>query len=559
MNFNVSRKFIAGYIIIILIPTFSLELALYNTNYKSVIQNHLQNEQFSLNIAKENFETQLTQIESLSNFFETSTTLKTYLQGEYTTTSDAIYYYIKDIKSIFETALSNPLTSNIIIYGFHNYPMDLRNRLTTMQNFPDDSSNIQRIQLSMKGLWEFTSSEAQAPTLSYYKSINSIRYPYYLGILEIDLKISNIFSSLNSISDNSIYIYDESSQLLMDYKDGLLIVSSLSRNELFQKYKHLQYTSFDLINCELIQVIFLKDIVNYQGITLIIGLTIILFILSLLYFTITKSITLRLTTFNQYILNSDADHLVMFHANIYQDEVGILIQSHNQMIEKINLLIHENYHYQLQRKDAEYYALQAQIKPHFLYNILENIRMSAETNQDSDTANMLLALGKYMRYTLNPSTQEIPLEEELQFAKNYLDIHKIRMNEQLTVEIASCTEIDDVKCPRFIMQPLLENSLKHGFEYGSTLQIVIHIREDESHDNSVVVEIQDSGIGISEEHLNDIIDHMNSDCFPLDRSVGLRNVHSRLISCFGANYGGLVISSSQGLGTTIAFCLPRQH
>src|SRR5690606_24750747 len=97
----------------------------------------------------------------------------------------------------------------------------------------------------------------------------------------------------------------------------------------------------------------------------------------------------------------------------HRDEAGMLGFHFNRMLGRIRELINDNYFMRLKRKEAELYALQSQINPHFLYNTLESIRMTAELNDDHDAADMIHLLGKMLRYSSNVNNEGVRLEEEL--------------------------------------------------------------------------------------------------------------------------------------------------
>jgi two-component system sensor histidine kinase YesM len=275
---------------------------------------------------------------------------------------------------------------------------------------------------------------------------------------------------------------------------------------------------------------------------------------------IASSITGRLRAFNQYVMRMDVNNLKKFIVPDYKDEIGVVITSHNDMINRIIQLTNENFQSQIQKRDAQYYALQAQIKPHFIYNMLEIIRMSAETHNDTETADMLLALGKHMRYSLNMKTNRVSLENELCFAKNYLQMQKIRLKEKIEIEVSILTELDYVYCPRLILQPLLENAIKHGYRMGQRLKVSIFVKENSvsDSDSSILVEICDNGNGIDKEKLDLLkigLEAGEDDC---SQHIGLYNVNSRLITFYGSKEGRLYIKSSPGQGTIVAFCLKRR-
>lgn len=314
------------------------------------------------------------------------------------------------------------------------------------------------------------------------------------------------------------------------------------------------------LSCKIIQINHPDSIVSYNGNLLLFLLIILFLVLTVLYYMIASSITGRLRAFNQYVMITDVNNFKEFIVPDYKDEIGVVITSHNDMIKRIIQLTNENLLSQIQKRDAQYYALQTQIKPHFLYNMLENIRMSAETHNDTETADMLLALGKHMRYSLNMKTNRASLENELYFSKNYLQMQKIRLKEKMEIEVSILTELDNVYCPRLILQPLLENAIKHGYRIGEVLKVSIFVRERPgSEDGSLLlIEICDNGNGIEEKELNILnigLEGGEDDC---SQHIGLYNVNSRLITFYGSKEGRLYIKSSPEQGTVVSFYLKRQ-
>lgn len=119
---------------------------------------------------------------------------------------------------------------------------------------------------------------------------------------------------------------------------------------------------------------------------------------------------------------------------------------------------------ELLKKEAEIKMLQAQINPHFLYNTLETMCMLATLNDDHEVADIGQKLGKLLRYSLSKTKDVSTLGEELENVRHYLDIHKVRMGDKLQIDFRIDEEALQLPCPRFILQPLVENSLLHGFK-----------------------------------------------------------------------------------------------
>ncbi|HON16069.1 MAG TPA: sensor histidine kinase [Spirochaetota bacterium] len=194
---------------------------------------------------------------------------------------------------------------------------------------------------------------------------------------------------------------------------------------------------------------------------------------------------------------------------------------------------------------SELKALQAQINPHFLFNSLNTIISLIRTSPDK-ARELLVKLGAYFRNSLNHS-EEILLSDEIQNIKNYLEIEKARFGEKLKVII---DVPDDINCaiPPFTLQPLVENALKHGLLQkveGGTIEI-----KAQKNGNDIFISVEDDGIGINEEKLNHIFDETTC-----SKSVGIKNVHKRLICKYGPSYG-LKLRSTEGKGTSVYLTIP---
>jgi len=194
---------------------------------------------------------------------------------------------------------------------------------------------------------------------------------------------------------------------------------------------------------------------------------------------------------------------------------------------------------------SELKALQAQINPHFLFNsintIVSLIRTSPEKARD-----LLVKLGSYFRNSLYHS-DEILLSDEILNIKNYLEIEKARFGDKLNVLI---NVADTLNCmiPPFTLQPLVENSLKHGLlprVEGGTIEITGEKRGIDIH-----LSVKDNGIGIEENKLKTLLD--DTAC---SKSVGIKNVHKRLICKYGISYG-LRLESRPGSGTIVSLTIP---
>jgi len=229
------------------------------------------------------------------------------------------------------------------------------------------------------------------------------------------------------------------------------------------------------------------------------------------------------------------------------------------MIVRIKELILNVHRTELLRKEAAYAALQAQIKPHFLYGTLESIRMLAESNNDGDVSNAVYNFGRLIRYSLLSDKKEVFLADELEYVKNYLEIHKLRMGDRLDYRFEVNIDPKALKCPPFILQPLVENSIMHGI-YGSRNKGLIELSVNEK-DNCVTISVYDNGVGVSKSKLKTIRDMLENRLeikeFQTDISgFGLYNISERIKAYYG-NGSMLTFSSTQGEGTELTLFLHK--
>ena len=246
-----------------------------------------------------------------------------------------------------------------------------------------------------------------------------------------------------------------------------------------------------------------------------------------------------------------------------EDEIGQLTSSFNLMINSLKKSIRENYDIKLslkdaeiKKKEAELYALQSQINPHFLFNTLESIRMKLIASDNNEQAmSMVFNLSKILRKSLNWHGDMIPLKEELDFVHSYLEIQKSRFKDKIEVFIDNSEVSDDFMIPKLIIQPLVENAVKHGIE-NKKGKGIIHIKIYRL-DNTIKIIVCDNGIGIESEKLDSIQKQLASKekATKEDHSIGVKNVHERIILQYGQDYG-LKIESTFKKGTVASIDIP---
>lgn len=241
--------------------------------------------------------------------------------------------------------------------------------------------------------------------------------------------------------------------------------------------------------------------------------------------------------------------------NYGHDEIGALGLAFHEMAVKINELINLEYRAKLLQKNAELQMLQAQINPHFINNTLQAMGTLGLKKGADEVYLMANALARTLRYTLKPTTELIPLSRELDNTKDYLYIQKILWGDKLHTDIQTESGLEDWPVPVFILQPLVENAIKHGLDCTPEGTIKIRVQQAEG---SLSVTVADDGRGIPPATLSMLQEWLQPSEFAsaADEHIGLRNIAGRIHLLYGSR-ASLTIDSVLDHGTTIRLILPE--
>ncbi|MBM7569207.1 sensor histidine kinase [Paenibacillus sacheonensis] len=247
-----------------------------------------------------------------------------------------------------------------------------------------------------------------------------------------------------------------------------------------------------------------------------------------------------------------------------KDETVLLARSFNSMVDTIGRLLSEVRTEQERKQRAEMMLMQAQIKPHFLFNTLESINALAAQNEGGKIMAMVRRLSILLRTSMHHS-EIITIRQEIEHVRSYLDIQKYRFEDVFSYELDIPEEALDDTILKLTLQPLVENSIQHGFEglpHMGMIHIALAVEE-----NELVFMISDNGIGMDVVALKRIngLSRIRERGLDADdavhgerRGLGLHNVADRLRIHYGARYG-LRLCSAAGHGTVIRITIPRQR
>ena len=229
-------------------------------------------------------------------------------------------------------------------------------------------------------------------------------------------------------------------------------------------------------------------------------------------------------------------------------EIGGLYRSYNSLIDRIDGLISENEKSAEMQRRAELNALQAQINPHFLYNTLSSITNLAAVHDNKEIMTLSTALSDFFRMSLNKGQEKISLKKELEQVENYALIQQYRFKTKFSLEINVSAEYMDYEIIKLIIQPLVENSLIHGFS-GIDYPGKIEISADED-EKFFHIFVRDNGIGEDIEYINGVLSGEYINESKSNSGYGIRNVNERIKLCFGSESGLAYIENQDESGIT---------
>ncbi len=233
------------------------------------------------------------------------------------------------------------------------------------------------------------------------------------------------------------------------------------------------------------------------------------------------------------------------------DEIGRLSKHFYSMIEEINRIQHEMILKETQKHQLEVESLQSQINPHFIYNTIGGIKILLMLKKYDEVASSLSALVRILKNSVAKADATIALIDEVTLLKSYIFIQQMRYcNFNITIDLPK--ELEQLHIMRFLIQPLIENSLLHGYEeVNEYTSLSVAFR---SFEETVVVTVSDNGIGMSDTQLNDMLSYkIKSEGL---NGIGIYNIKRRI----ELNYTepcGMDIQTSIGNGTTIILTLPK--
>lgn len=579
-NQKIRNKIILIYIPLVVIPLFILGFISNHIFSNSIIQKTVKNVTDNSTLIVTRINTILTNTENCANLttlnlinliqsnlnYGTNDVSVLEMRGKIENELSSIAITFPDVEAaVFVDSYSNffSSTNKMVINLDKTLKSDIYKKV--------DQSSPENILFPMQ-VRDYLVTDAHAPVLTLAKKVIDPRSGKKLGMLVLNVKeksISDVYMTVGPASITSYFILNEQGEMvssqnkediLKPYTNRNLEKLILSRGNFSEIKKSrgedtlVASTSLQYLGWKLVCVIPIAELtadINKNTVVVVL-LGIVCLLLALFSSTILSSIIanplVKLLNKMDEIKRGNLD--IIFNVNS-RDETGRLAHEFNAMVKQVRDLLEKSKQEQKKLREYELALIQAQIKPHFLYNSLELVYTLSGMAGAKDAQIATKSLADFYRIALSKGKEIITIAEEVKNANDYLNIQRFRYYDVFDFEIKVRDEIKNSKILKLILQPLVENSIYHGLKTkGSFGKIRI---EGFIQNENVILKVMDDGVGMPEEKIKELLVKRSSPAS--EESFGLRSVDERIKLFFGEEYG-LTIESEVGKGTTISVVFP---
>ncbi|HHW23436.1 MAG TPA: sensor histidine kinase [Clostridiaceae bacterium] len=398
------------------------------------------------------------------------------------------------------------------------------------------------------------------------------RYDRIIGIFSIDIlesDIRNIIKNANTTEKGVAYLINSNGEIISSsdenalnnlaaYKLKIMPENAddtwedtvLDGKRIMVVRKNIKGTDWTLVSIiPYEEILSSSNVLKEQMFFLLLAMILVAYALA--YF-ISDLSTKRIGHLIKRMRKAQTGELEIIKAPPGKDEVGELIANFNFMIQRIRILIEEQYRTGQEIKNSELRALQAQINPHFLYNTLDLINWTAIRNNVPDISSVVQSLAKFYKLSLSKGNDIVLVSDELMHVKLYVDIQNRRFENKVNLNIDVDESLLNCRILKIILQPIVENSIIHGILEKEEKSGNINITGREEN-GDIVFKITDDGVGMDEKTLNSLLQDSTT---RESHGYGVRNINDRIKLRYGEAYG-LKYKSEPGKGTEVEIRLPK--
>lgn len=584
-NLSLKYKFTLCILIFTAIPIVLLSNYLFTSMERNIVENKKNDIQFNINQSYNQLQKNIELCNLTAQIFINNKNLNAYIDkvtsGESISIEEKIEFYRNDIMNFEKIVNNNPYLYGVRVYVESDtmqemvpvlFQKDRMRKLTWAENndfvygewqldyidnifsdtysiIPDHIASLV-INMSAVEIKESALVEVAIKMSTLFPDIYQTDEEGWTCF--IDAK-GNIYSNEQVVKDWSIYLdYLEDNVLIPDEQNVTIkkreretvIIASIPVKELAGTLVRVYSMDRDLQGLQKSKYIFTAGIIAGM---ILLGVLVNFSVKLLLdnFYKVMKTV--------HDVQQGDMDVRVGL---VSSDEMGELATQFDKMLDIINQLMKENIRSEVLKKDFELRALQNQIDSHFLFNVLETIKMMAEIREEYTISDALTSLGKLLRYGIHITSQKVDVQEEIAYIQNYMVLINYRYEYDIFLSINLPTDILQQKIPKMTLQPIVENAIIHGIE---------ELAEDTNiyikgilYDDYVEIEITDQGIGMHQKEVEILRKKISGEIESTGKTngIGLKNVQDRLQAVFGENYG-IEIVSRKDCFTKVIVRIPR--
>lgn len=541
VKISIRTKLLLIYLLCVLVPIFIFSYIFYSSAMENIKKEKLIIFNQALDRIASSIESDALSAMSLSNAIYPDNKMYSYINNEYKDMVRAHDEFNSYLRDAWLRIL--PYNTNIAFFSVYTDNETILNSryirrldgLVTTEDWYGQLQEAKQDSLFINHIDKMMFATSTTKQLSYFRKLDFVksRYNHYL---KVTFKTDALDKAISSeILPGNIYIVNSRGQIAAQSNKGS------------PEYDRDSFRSFDLVKAQEDQIVLERDLNVLSGWRLVchldkdfmqpeikssitqifILIVIVALSASLIILMIAGSLYRRIDILANHMKRAElGDYRLIPDTKMGNDELGLLMNSMNKMLEKIRSLIEDVYkakiretQLELLKNQAELKALQGQVNPHFMFNVLETIRMKSYLKNEYETARIIRNMSFIFRKILTWPEDMVTIREEIDFIKEYLEIQKYRYEEELEYLIDVDESILDFMIPKMTLQTFVDNSCEHGFsETNGLKKLVIRGIKDE---DKLILKVYDNGKGMTQDEIKNI----NS---LSGKGIGIKNVLGRL-------------------------------
>jgi two-component system sensor histidine kinase YesM len=586
-GWKLNRKFTLIIFLIVFIPVMALATILFHTTRQTLIREKIGNIRLDMEQMHARIQKTVDVCQITTQAFSSNASLLAYLRrvksGENIAVMDSLNFFRNDIATLGKLMYANPYLYQIRVFADSS-------TMPEMMPILYRADRLKRLGWArepyLSGGWHFNYTDELFPnyitvqTKHLMSLVTTIVDPIAgeVGIVETAVLMDNMIPGLFTAGSLDFLcfesagggrFYDSSAgnpwadhvgeilSLTQDQQGAAFTQHTINGQEVLLAALPIPELSGRLVRAVSLEPEFSS--IRRQLLIFYLCMAVFLVLLAAAINLVVKAVLRRFYAVSDLIGQVQKGNLDVIMPSSGNDEVSHMAVEINIMLDKIKQLMADNTKRELLAKNAEIRALQNQINAHFIYNVLESIKMTAEIEERYEIANAVTALGKLLRYSMKWSSQSVTVKEEIEYIRNYVALINLRFEYSIFLSLRLPEEILSLKMPKMTLQPIVENAVCHGLEQIAQ-DACIYIKGT-LEGGDCLIEITDPGRGMTGDQLETLRKKLTGELEAdggAGNGIGLKNVQDRLRITFGEKYG-LMIQSKQDYYTKVTVRIPLRE